>query len=174
MSPRSAPLAACLAVLLGCVVACAAPADVPPTDAPPQPPAATTSVTPFLMFTGRAEEALTLYTSLFEDGAIVSLKRHPPGGFGVEGTIELATAVLAGQRLMVSDSPPVHDFDFTPSTSLFVTCESVAQIDRLFAALSDGGAVMMPLDAYPFSPRFAWVSDRFGVSWQLSLPLAAD
>ena len=72
---------------------------------------------------------------------------------------------------MVSDSPAVHAFDFTPSTSLFVTCESVAQIDRLFAALADGGAVMMPLDAYPFSRRFGWVADRFGVSWQLSLPL---
>lgn len=173
MSLRHAPLAASLAVVLGLVAACAAPTAAPTSEPSPS-PAATPSVTPFLMFTGRAEEALTLYTSLFEDGAIVSLERHGPGGGGVEGTILMATAVLGGQRLMVSDSPPVHAFDFTPSTSLFVTCESVAQIDRLFAALSDGGAVMMPLGEYPFARRFGWVADRFGVSWQLSLPLESE
>jgi predicted 3-demethylubiquinone-9 3-methyltransferase (glyoxalase superfamily) len=54
--------------------------------------------------------------------------------------------------------------------SLFVDCENAAEVDRLFAGLSEGGQVMMPLDAYPFSPRFAWVADKFGVSWQLYLP----
>jgi len=68
---------------------------------------------------------------------------------------------------MAMDSPPVHEFTFTPSTSFFVTCESQSEVDRLFAALSEGGGVLMGLDSYPFAKRYAWVNDRFGVSWQL-------
>jgi len=69
----------------------------------------------------------------------------------------------------VHDSNIKHDFTFTPSVSLFVTCETEEEIDRLFAGLSEGGQVLMPLAQYPFSPKFAWVQDRFGLSWQLSL-----
>ncbi|MNG41952.1 3-demethylubiquinone-9 3-methyltransferase [compost metagenome] len=65
-----------------------------------------------------------------------------------------------------------HAFTFTPSMSLYVTCETEAEIDRLFGSLSEGGSVMMPLAAYPFSEKFGWLSDRFGVSWQLTLAKA--
>jgi predicted 3-demethylubiquinone-9 3-methyltransferase (glyoxalase superfamily) len=67
------------------------------------------------------------------------------------------------------DSPAVHNFSFTPSTSLFVECGSETEIDTLFARLRDGGGVLMPPDGYGFSRRFAWLNDRFGVSWQLIL-----
>ena len=60
-------------------------------------------------------------------------------------------------------------FAFTPSSSLFVTCESEAEFDRLSAALTEDGEVLMPPDNYGFSRKFAWVNDRFGVSWQLNL-----
>jgi predicted 3-demethylubiquinone-9 3-methyltransferase (glyoxalase superfamily) len=63
-----------------------------------------------------------------------------------------------------------HGFTFTPSLSLFVDCESEADLERIFAALSEGGGVLMPLGNYGFSRRFGWVNDRFGVSWQLNLP----
>ena len=53
--------------------------------------------------------------------------------------------------------------------SFFVTCADEPEIDRLFAALSEGGSVMMALDTYPFAAKYAWVQDRFGVSWQLML-----
>ncbi len=53
--------------------------------------------------------------------------------------------------------------------SLFIICESEPEIDRLFERLGQGGKVLMPLDHYPFSEKFAWVSDRYGVSWQLNL-----
>jgi uncharacterized glyoxalase superfamily protein PhnB len=54
--------------------------------------------------------------------------------------------------------------------SVFVDGESLAELERVFAALSEGGQVLMPLDDYGFSKRFAWTTDRFGVSWQLNLP----
>jgi predicted 3-demethylubiquinone-9 3-methyltransferase (glyoxalase superfamily) len=53
--------------------------------------------------------------------------------------------------------------------SLFVDCDSEQQLDEAFAELSDGGTILMPLQAYPFSAKFAWLQDRFGVSWQLNL-----
>jgi predicted 3-demethylubiquinone-9 3-methyltransferase (glyoxalase superfamily) len=70
---------------------------------------------------------------------------------------------------MAIDSPVKHDFTFTPAMSLFVDCADEAEIDALFAKLSEGGKVLMPLAAYPFSRKFGWLSDRFGVSWQLNL-----
>lgn len=122
----------------------------------------------FLMFDdGRAEEAMRFTVSLFPDGKVESLRRYGPGEAGAEGTVMHAAFSLAGQRLMCIDSPAKHAFGFTPSMSLFVECDSAAEVDRLFAALSPGGGVLMPLDAYPFAQRFAWVNDRFGVSWQL-------
>ena len=127
-------------------------------------------VTPFLMFTGDAERAIELYTSLFDDARVLTLDRWGPDGQGPEGTVQQATFSIAGQSFRCFDSPPVHDFTFTPSLSLFVDVASEEELDRLFAGLSDGGGVLMPLGDYGFSRRFGWVNDRFGVSWQLNLP----
>ncbi|GAB3353679.1 VOC family protein [Modestobacter lapidis] len=126
-------------------------------------------VTPFLMFTGDAERAIELYTSLFDDARLLTLTRFGADGTGVEGTVEQATFSIADQVFRCFDSPPVHAFTFTPSFSIFVDVASAEELDRLFAGLSDGGAVLMPLDGYGFSRRFGWVNDRFGVSWQLNL-----
>jgi predicted 3-demethylubiquinone-9 3-methyltransferase (glyoxalase superfamily) len=63
-----------------------------------------------------------------------------------------------------------HGFTFTPSISLFVDCESEAELDAAFGVLSEGGKILMPPSNYGFSTKFTWVSDRFGVSWQLNLP----
>ena len=68
------------------------------------------------------------------------------------------------------DSSVEHAFTFTPAIALFITCASEAEVDELFALLSEGGQVFMPFGAYPFSRKFAWLSDRIGVSWQLSWP----
>jgi len=128
-------------------------------------------VTTFLMFTGQAEAALTLYTSVFANSRILSLTRYGAGEDGAEGTVKHATFSLNGQEFMAIDSSPVHAFTFTPSISLFVTCADEAEIDRVYAALAEGGGVMMPLGECPFARKFAWIADRFGVSWQLSLAL---
>ena len=63
----------------------------------------------------------------------------------------------------------MHEFSFTPSFSIWVVTESGDELERLFAALADGGTQLMPLDSYGFSARFGWCNDRFGVSWQLNL-----
>lgn len=123
----------------------------------------------FLMFEGRAEEAMNLYTSLFEDGEILTIERYGPDGPGREGTVAQATFTLAGQVYMAIDSWVQHAFTFTPAISLYVHCGSVEEVDRLYAVLSADGAVMMELGEYPFSKRFGWVADRFGVSWQLAV-----
>jgi predicted 3-demethylubiquinone-9 3-methyltransferase (glyoxalase superfamily) len=126
-------------------------------------------ITTFLMFEGRAEEAMTFYTSLFKDAEIVSVTRYGPGETGAEGTVQHATFSLAGQEFMCIDSSG-HEFTFTPAVSLFVQCDTEDELDRLYAALSEGGQPLMPLGEYGFSAKFGWVADRFGVSWQLNLP----
>ncbi|MEU6312998.1 VOC family protein [Streptomyces sp. NPDC047014] len=131
--------------------------------------AAPQKITPFLMFEGRAEEALTFYTSLFADSEVLDITRYGPEGPGPEGTVVRATFSLAGQRVMCIDSHVQHAFGFTPAVSLFVECEGPDELDRLYAALSADGQELMPLGSYGFSARFGWVNDRFGVSWQLNL-----
>jgi len=129
-----------------------------------------TTVRPFLMFEGRANEAMAFYVGLIPNSDIVDVTRYRAGEPGPEGTIKFAVVRLAGQQVLFSDSFVSHGFTFTPSLSLFVDCESEADLERIFAALSEGGGVLMPLGDYGFSRRFGWVNDRFGVSWQLNLP----
>jgi predicted 3-demethylubiquinone-9 3-methyltransferase (glyoxalase superfamily) len=118
---------------------------------------------------GHAEKAMNLDVSLFDDGEIFDVTRWQKGEQGAEGSIKLARFRAAGQCVLTSDSPVRHAFDFTPSWSFFVDCASGEQQERLVAELSEGGKVMMPLDDYGFSKRFAWIADRFGVSWQINL-----
>ena len=126
-------------------------------------------LTTLLMFTGRCEEAMNFYVSLFPNSSLKQLERFGPGEQGVEGTVKRGLIQVAGLDLMCFDSPPVHAFTFTPSISLFVECESEAELDAAFAQISNGGGVLMPPNNYGFSRKFAWASDRFGVSWQLNL-----
>ncbi len=121
------------------------------------------------MFEGKAEEAMRFYVSLFDDGNIVDIARYGPDGPGAEGSVVKATFVIGGELILCIDSPVHHAFTFTPASSLFIDCESDDQIRRLSAALADGGSELMPLGNYGFSRSFAWVTDRFGVSWQLNL-----
>lgn len=123
----------------------------------------------FLMFEGSAEEAINFYVSLFPDSEIKSISRYGENEAGPAGTVQHALFSLNGQLLMCTDSFVKHGFTFTPAISLHVTCGTEGEIDSLFAKLSEGGQILMPLDAYPFSRKFAWINDKFGVSWQLTL-----
>lgn len=127
----------------------------------------------FLMFQGgTAQAALDLYFATFPDSNMVRIERWAAGEPGTAGTIKVAVFTICGREFMCSDSPVEHAFSFTPSSSTFVDFDSAAELERVFGVLSQGGEILMPLDNYGFSPRFGWVNDRFGVSWQLNLAVS--
>lgn len=123
--------------------------------------------TPFLMFQGDAKPALALYREAFPDYEELLLQEHAEGPQA--GQIAMARIRVGGLEIMLYDSPPVHAFSFTPSTSTFIECDDEAQLRALAERLGEGGKVMMPIDNYGFSTLFTWLADRFGVSWQLNL-----
>ena len=127
-------------------------------------------VKPHLMFEGDARFAMELYTRVFPNSEIISEEYYGPGEQGAEGSVKTAVFSLEGQKFICIDSPAHHDFTFTPSMSIFVDCDDEAELKRAFEILGEGGKVFMPLDNYGFSTKFGWISDRYGVSWQLNLP----
>jgi len=127
------------------------------------------SIRTFLMFEGKAEEAINFYVSIFRLSQINKIDRYSSNEPGPEGSVKTAVFTIKGQEFMCIDSYVNHGFTFTPAMSLFVNCDSEDEINGLFEALSTDGQVMMPLGAYPFSKKFGWVSDKYGVSWQLTL-----
>ena len=126
-------------------------------------------ITPFLMFQGQAEEAINFYMSIFNDSEIIRLARYEAGEPGKEGEVSQAVFSINGQEFICTDTFVQHAFTFTPSISLFVECDSEEEINDAYTKLADGGELLMPLDSYPFSKKFGWVQDKFGVSWQLIL-----
>lgn len=124
---------------------------------------------PFLMFEGKAEEAMNFYISLFPGAEVLDIVRYGPGQPGAEGSVMKASFSLRGLTILCIDSIVKHGFTFTPAISLFVECESEDEINRVTSALLADGNALMPLGEYGFSRKFAWVSDRYGVSWQLNL-----
>lgn len=119
-------------------------------------------VFPSLLFTqdrcGRAEEALRFTTSVFPDSSVGTISRYGPGQApDREGTVNYGEFCLGGQWFTAMDSAYPHQFTFTAGTSLVVTCDTQAEIDRLWGLLTDGGSEV----------RCGWLEDRFGVSWQV-------
>ncbi|MDF2541954.1 MAG: hypothetical protein K0S47_1672 [Herbinix sp.] len=124
----------------------------------------TQKIVPHLWYDKEAKEAALFYISLFDQSKLVSsyvLKDTP------SGDAEAVNFILAGQPFASISAGPY--FKFNPSISLMVSCESVDEIDTLWKALLDGGTELMPLDQYPFSSRYGWLQDRYGLSWQLIL-----
>jgi predicted 3-demethylubiquinone-9 3-methyltransferase (glyoxalase superfamily) len=127
------------------------------------------NIVTFLMFDGKAEEAMNFYISLFKDSSVINIKRYGANETGTEGTVMHASFLLKGVEFMCIDSNVKHGFGFTASMSQYVNCETEEEINTLYTKLSEGGQVFMPLSAYPFSKKYGWVGDKFGVSWQLNL-----
>jgi predicted 3-demethylubiquinone-9 3-methyltransferase (glyoxalase superfamily) len=128
-------------------------------------------IIPNLWFDDRAEEAATFYTSLFDHSRITTITRFHEAGEEVHGqpggSVATVEFEIAGYRVVALNGGP--HFSFTPAISFFVVCESRGEIDELWRRLSEGGEVMMPLEAYDWSERYGWVQDRYGLTWQLSL-----
>lgn len=122
-------------------------------------------IVPHLWYDQEASEAASFYTSLFRDSKIIDqtiLKDTP------SGDAELITIEISGYRLMLISAGPY--FNFNPSISFLVRCTTESEVETLANALLEGGQVLMPLDCYDFSPKYAWVIDKFGLSWQIMLP----
>jgi predicted 3-demethylubiquinone-9 3-methyltransferase (glyoxalase superfamily) len=131
----------------------------------------TDTVRPFLMFQdGAGSAALDFYLSLFPDARVETMERYGAGEPGPEGTIKVARFTVGGQSVMCSDSFVKHGFGFTPSFSFFVDVESEERLRALADRLKQDGQEFMPVGNYGFSRLFAWVGDRFGVSWQINYP----
>jgi predicted 3-demethylubiquinone-9 3-methyltransferase (glyoxalase superfamily) len=128
----------------------------------------TVAVTPFLMFQGDGSAALDFYLATFPDSRVDQIERYGPGGPGPEGQIKLARFTIGGQSVFCIDSPVKHAFTFTPSFSFWIECGSEGEVRSLAETLKAGGSELMPMGEYGFSTLFAWVSDRFGVSWQIN------
>jgi predicted 3-demethylubiquinone-9 3-methyltransferase (glyoxalase superfamily) len=124
-------------------------------------------IMPCLWFDGQSEEAARFYTSLFEDSRIETTALYGEAGPGPKGSVMTVIFRLQGQSFMALNGGP--QYHFTPATSFFVTCTTEAEIDGLWRELSKDGSVLVEMAAYPFSRKFGWTSDRFGVSWQLNL-----
>ena len=124
-------------------------------------------ITPFLWFDGQAEQDAKFYTGIFKSSRIESVSRYPEGSPYPAGRVMTVEFRLAGQRFIALNGGP--EFKFTPAVSFFVDCKTRAEIDGLWRKVSRGGTALMGLDKYPFSERFGWVQDKFGVSWQVNL-----
>ena len=125
-------------------------------------------VSTHLMFQGQASAALEFYTQVFPGFEVIARQDYGESDLAPPGTVQLATVSFNGATLQVIDSPVPHDFDFTPSLSLFVDFDDTAALETAFVSLSEGGETMMPVDNYGFSRAFGWCKDRFGLSWQLN------
>jgi predicted 3-demethylubiquinone-9 3-methyltransferase (glyoxalase superfamily) len=112
-------------------------------------------ITPCLWFDGKAEEAMNFYMSIFKAGKIVNIMRFGEAGLGPAGSVMAATFELDGQAFLALNGGP--QFSFTPAISMFVTCETQAEVDAFWDKLSAGG------DAQ----QCGWLKDKYGVSWQI-------
>lgn len=119
-------------------------------------------ITPHLWFDKEAKEAAAFYVSIFKDSAIkntATIYDTP------SGACDIVTMNLSGQEFMLISAGPL--FKFTPAVSFLVACETKEEVDTLWAKLSEGGSALMELGTYPFSEKYGWLQDRYGLSWQI-------
>ena len=112
-------------------------------------------ITPCLWFDGKAEEAMTFYTSIFKNSKIGHIMYYGEAGPGPKGSVLSVTFELDGQAFMALNGGPM--FTFSPAISFFVKCQTQAEVDEYWAKLSAGGETQ----------QCGWLRDRYGVSWQI-------
>ena len=121
-------------------------------------------ITPHLWFDKEAVEAAEFYASVLPDSKVTSVRtlRNTPSG-----DTDIVSFELCGQEFQAISAGPL--FKFNPSISFLVACHSREEVDEIWNKLSEGGKALMPLDSYPFSDRYGWTEDRYGLSWQVML-----
>jgi predicted 3-demethylubiquinone-9 3-methyltransferase (glyoxalase superfamily) len=113
------------------------------------------TITPFLWFNGKAEEAMQFYVSVFKNSKIGSVTRYGEAGPGPKGSVMTATFKLDGQEFVALNGGP--KFKFTEAISFVVNCEAQKEVDELWEKLSEGGE----------EGRCGWLKDKYGLSWQI-------
>jgi predicted 3-demethylubiquinone-9 3-methyltransferase (glyoxalase superfamily) len=147
--PLALGLLACLSNLAGTARASASVQQLPDPMPPQQ------KITTFLWFDANAEEAIRFYGSIFPDSKVLSESRWGEGSPFPKGTLMTARFTLAGQEFMALNGGP--HFKFTEAISLFVNCETQAEVDELWAKLGAGGEYS----------QCGWLKDKYGLSWQI-------
>ena len=112
-------------------------------------------ISPCLWFDGRAEEAANFYVSVFKNSRIVNTTYHPEGSVRPAGSVLTVQFILDGEEFLALDGGP--EFTFTPAVSLIAHCDTQEEVDELWQKLTDGGQ----------EGQCGWLTDRFGVSWQV-------
>jgi predicted 3-demethylubiquinone-9 3-methyltransferase (glyoxalase superfamily) len=112
-------------------------------------------ITPFLWFDNQAEEAMNFYISLFKNSKVLNISRYGKDAAYPEGTAFLVTFQLDGQEVMALNAGP--EFKFTEAISMYVNCETQAEVDTLWEKLSEGGE----------ESQCGWLKDKYGLSWQI-------
>jgi predicted 3-demethylubiquinone-9 3-methyltransferase (glyoxalase superfamily) len=113
------------------------------------------TITPFLWFDGKAEEAMNFYLSVFRNAKVVDVMRVTEAGPGQPGAVMAVTFELEGQQFIALNGGP--QFSFTPAISMSVTCATQQEVDELWDKLSAGGETQ----------QCGWLKDRYGLSWQI-------
>lgn len=143
-------------------------------------------IRPNLWFEGNAKEAVEYYVSLFPDSGIIEIVNYPETmeegladfQLGLAGKPLSIEFELDGYSLIAINAGP--EFKFNPSLSFTLSfnpsndLHAREHLDELWEKLADGGKVLMPLDKYPYSERYGWIQDRYGLSWQLMLTEPED
>jgi predicted 3-demethylubiquinone-9 3-methyltransferase (glyoxalase superfamily) len=126
-------------------------------------------IVPSIWLDDQAEQAAAFYLKAFGDGRVLATSHYPqsrdnPSG-RPRGSVLTVDLELEGRRFTLLNGGPI--FKPNPSVSFFAHVATPAAADRLYGALAEGGAPLMPIGAYPWSERYGWIADRFGVSWQV-------
>jgi predicted 3-demethylubiquinone-9 3-methyltransferase (glyoxalase superfamily) len=126
-------------------------------------------ITPHLWFDKEAKEAADFYVSTFPKSSIknTAILHNTPSG-----SVDIVTFELVGLEFQAISAGPL--FKFNPSISFHVTCKTKEEVEAIWKSLSRGGQVLMELGAYPFSERYGWVQDKYGLSWQIIYSSRAD
>jgi predicted 3-demethylubiquinone-9 3-methyltransferase (glyoxalase superfamily) len=119
-------------------------------------------IVPFLWFDKVNDEAANLYLSAFSPSSLRSVTKLPKAP---SGAVEIYAVDLLDSEFHLMSAGP--EFKFTPAISFLVTCNRASEVDHIWQKLVAGGSVLIELGSYPFSERYGWLADKFGVSWQI-------
>jgi predicted 3-demethylubiquinone-9 3-methyltransferase (glyoxalase superfamily) len=129
-----------------------------------------------LWFDSQAEEAAKFYTSVFPNSRVADIVKYGKEGFEIhrrpEGSVMVVEFELSGEKFVALNGGPL--FTFNPSLSYFAVCETLEEADKTWNTLLNGGKALMPYQKYEWSEKYGWLTDRYGLSWQISYGKISD